>query len=152
MRRGNRRPQAFATLVLGLLLLSSEWAGIRTHSAPTSILTTGVYYDTYQSGDPHGALAPTNASGYSQDLTGWIVTDGDTEGTIHLEGSLDGGASIRITQQRRLSLTFPQPRKQVQRLPPHLRILQQYIGNLFGDFSRRTIKELPFALPGRCLG
>jgi phosphatidylserine/phosphatidylglycerophosphate/cardiolipin synthase-like enzyme len=95
----NRRLSSIVvTLSLALILLAG-WGSGPARSASSTVLITAVYYDTYLAYEPDEAFRLMNAASTAVDLSGWTVTDGPTEGTITLQGSLGPGASIWIARQ-----------------------------------------------------
>ncbi len=98
MRYQHRRLSGIAVaLGLTLFLLASGGAPART--ASSTIVITAVYYDTYLTGEPDEAFRLMNVGGTTVDLTGWTVTDGPSEGTITLQGSLAPEKSIWIARE-----------------------------------------------------
>jgi hypothetical protein len=82
-----------------LVLLLAALAPSAANSASSSVLITAVYYDTYLADEPDEAFRLMNASESAVDLTDWTATDGPTEGTITLTGTLTAGESIWIARQ-----------------------------------------------------
>jgi hypothetical protein len=68
-------------------------------SASTTILITAVYYDTYLTNEPEEAFRLMNVGTGAGDMTDWVVTDGSTEGTITLTGTLPPDESIWIARE-----------------------------------------------------
>jgi cardiolipin synthase len=98
MRSTSRRLVVGAAF-LGTLLLFAAWLLPPSRSASSTILITGVYYDTYLTDDPDEAFRLMNVSDVPVDLTNWMVTDGPTEGAITLQDTLPAGASIWIARE-----------------------------------------------------
>jgi hypothetical protein len=96
--KNRRRLLMFIALLLGLSLLAA-WMSGPVRSVSTPVLSTAVYYDTYLAYEPDEAFRLVNVSGAAVNLTGWTVTDGPSEGTITLNGSLDPGQSIWLARE-----------------------------------------------------
>ena len=98
MQNRDRRLSGIA-VALGLTLILLAGWGAPARSASSTILITAVYYDTYLTGEPDEAFRLMNVGGTTVDLSGWTATDGPSEGTITLQGSLAPGASIWIARE-----------------------------------------------------
>lgn len=68
-------------------------------AASTTVLITAVYYDTYLADEPDEAFQLRNISTEAVALDGWTVSDGLSEGTITLSGSLEAGAWLWIARE-----------------------------------------------------
>jgi hypothetical protein len=79
--------------VVSLALFSHTPA---TSAAPSTVLISAVYYDTYLSGEPDESFRLVNVSASPIDLDNWTATDG--EGTVTLTGTIGPGASLWIAQ------------------------------------------------------
>jgi cardiolipin synthase len=94
----SRRLSMAAALGLALILLVGRGPA-PARSASSTVLITAVYYDTYLTDEPDEAFRLMNVGGAVVDLSGWTVTDGPSEGTITLQGSLAQGGSIWIARE-----------------------------------------------------
>jgi hypothetical protein len=99
MRCTPRRSLTSGMVIALLLSLLVAIVPAPIHSASTTFLVTAVYYDTYLTGEPDEAFRLMNVSGAAVDLTGGIVTDGPSEGTVTRDGMLAAGASIWIARE-----------------------------------------------------
>jgi hypothetical protein len=94
------RPRRLISIVLlpGSSMLA-VWMPASVRSASTSILISAAYYDTYLTNEPDEAFRLMNISRTAIDLTSWAVTDGPSEGTVTLSGTLVPGASIWLARE-----------------------------------------------------
>jgi cardiolipin synthase len=97
MRHKNQHPLTGFVIVALLLSLLVTLPPTLVRSASTTILITGVYYDTYLTGEPDEAFRLMNISGAAVGISGWTITDG--EGTITLAGTLAAGQSIWLARE-----------------------------------------------------